>query len=167
MSISASGRTRLLWICGLLVIATLPWYLPPRQSRAKRVADDLAARAACPRPSPRLFSDSAGGLSAVQRCGVIWAALGALPPNGRAYVEAHASDLEHVMILSLSDVMALRNDGPYLRWQPRESWLERQRMASAWVVVVTIGAPEYVGVDQIWVDKRSGVARRLVMGRSR
>ena len=167
LSIGAVGRTRLLWICGLLVIASLPWYLPPRHSQVKRVADRLAARAGCPRPSPQVYSDSADGLSATQRCGVIWAAMKALPPAGLAYVDAHASELQHVMILSLSDVVAFRRrGGTYLRMQPMESWLDRQPMPSAWVVVVTIGAQEYDGVFQIWVDKRSGVARRLVVGSS-
>lgn len=159
-SIGPVGRTRLFWVCGILIIASLPWYLPPRQSQAERVADALAAQAACPRPSPQVYSDSANGLSAAQRCGVIWAAMKALPPAGLAYVDAHASDLKDVMILSLSDVWALRRKYS-LNVQPRESWLEHERMWSAWVVVITIAAPEYDGVYQIWVDKRSGVARRL------
>jgi hypothetical protein len=154
-------RARVLWICGIVVIVQLPWYLPPRQSEIKHVADRLAARAACPRPIPAIVSDSTAGLSALQRCGVIWTALKAMPPGGVAYLEAHDANLEHVMVLSLSDVMGLH--GLRLLQQPRLLWFERQRMSSAWVVVVAISAAEYESVCQVWVDKRTGVARRIIM----
>ena len=167
MTTQSPRSGRLLGIGGVLLGALLIlWYLPPRRAHAERVADELGERAGCPRAIPQLVADSTHGLSTVQRCGIVWAALEAVPHGGRAFLQAHATDFAHVVVIGPSDEVGIRASVEFLREEPPEPWLDRQRMASAWVLTVTIAAREYVGVHQIWVDKRTGVARRIVTGAS-
>ena len=160
-----SLRTR--WAIALSLGVLTAWTAPPFPWQARRVASRLAVRAGCPRAVPRVESDSVRGLTDVQRCGVLWAGLEALPPAGAEYVRAHASDLAGVTVLAFDESVATGGDvfaDPH--WIPPEPFPDRQRWSSRWSFSVMIsGGGPADALTMIHVDKRSGIARRFVLQR--
>ncbi|HEX6533841.1 MAG TPA: DUF3592 domain-containing protein [Gemmatimonadaceae bacterium] len=127
------------------------------------MADALARRAGCPRPLTPILADSVAGLSPAQRCGVVWAALGTLP-DGPAARALREGDTSAVLVLGISDAVTVHGPRPtssLVSFDPPEPWFERERMGSHWIVSVASLDSEPL-VALIWVDQRSGIARRVI-----
>lgn len=154
-----SRRTRL--VLALLALGGIAWCTPPTSWSKHRLATALGRGAGCPRPLPPIHGDSLTDLSPVQRCGIVWAALGALP-DGPAARALRAGDTSAVRVLGLSESVTGPTWGrSSVSFAPARPWFEGTRMGSNWMVTVASRERE-VFVHEIWVDQRSGTARRVL-----
>lgn len=136
-------------IAFLTVAAFIAWWsgppLPPQRARVMR---QMVAATGCPRPMPRVWTDSVQVLGAAERCAVVWTAASAL----RSAADAPRGDTAGLRVLRMDEMHA----SSVIDVVP--GWGIKGRPMYGWMVMLGTSRASG-GIYTVFVDQRTGRAQ--------
>jgi hypothetical protein len=145
----------------------------PSAAHVRSVSRRLAVERGCPRKLPRLMQgfrlEKLADLSDAGRCGVVWTAVSTLTntePAVRALLER--GDTTDIVIWIHEFVVPSQSADRFgvsaYYFEPPIPWYDERSRAAYWVVIVGWRGPN-PGHAEVWLDKRTGIARQRRSGR--